>query len=238
MQTLRMVDNTQKRLTAISESLGIGALGRHILLCAEQSTPRCCSAEEGRVVWRYLKGRLKELDLASAPAPWPEARSRSIVNRWPGSSTSPRSGRSWRAAPLLPRGEVSARGRVLNTVADLLQQFRIHGQVEKHQMPGKLEVAALTAYFRADQQHGAVGFGKPGGVTIPLHQGHAFVETADFDIGPFFQQPHQGLDLLRRSTDQKYLLISMPTKIARQPGDPGIVVHHPLLLLLNQPAVL
>jgi len=65
-----MVDNTQKRLEAISQSLGIGSLERHIFLCAEQSTPRCCSAEDGRAVWRYLKGRLKELDLASAPAPW------------------------------------------------------------------------------------------------------------------------------------------------------------------------
>ena len=70
MQTLRMVDNNQERLTAISQSLGIGSLGRHIFLCAEQATPRCCSAEEGRAVWRYLKGRLKELDVASAPAPW------------------------------------------------------------------------------------------------------------------------------------------------------------------------
>ena len=70
MQTPRMVDNTQKRLEAISQSLGVGSLERHIFLCAEQSTPRCCSAEDGRVVWRYLKGRLKELDLASAPAPW------------------------------------------------------------------------------------------------------------------------------------------------------------------------
>lgn len=70
MQTLRMVDNTQERLTAISQWLGIGSLGRHIFLCAEQSTPRCCSREEGRAVWRYLKGRLKELDVASAPAPW------------------------------------------------------------------------------------------------------------------------------------------------------------------------
>ena len=70
MQTPRMVDNTQKRLEAISQSLGIGSLERHIFLCAEQSTPRCCSAEDGRAVWRYLKGRLKELDLASAPAPW------------------------------------------------------------------------------------------------------------------------------------------------------------------------
>ena len=70
MQTPRMVDNTQKRLEAISQSLGIGSLERHIFLCAEQSTPRCCSAEDGRAVWRYLKRRLKELDLASAPAPW------------------------------------------------------------------------------------------------------------------------------------------------------------------------
>ena len=70
MQTPRMVDNTQKRLEAISQSLGIGSLERHILLCAEQSMPRCCAAEDGRAVWRYLKGRLKELDLASAPAPW------------------------------------------------------------------------------------------------------------------------------------------------------------------------
>jgi len=70
MQTPRMVDNTQERLAAISQGLGIGSLERHIFLCAEQSTPRCCSAEEGRAVWRYLKGRLKELDLASAPAPW------------------------------------------------------------------------------------------------------------------------------------------------------------------------
>lgn len=65
-----MVDNTQERLAAISQGLGIGSLERHIFLCAEQSTPRCCSAEDGRAVWRYLKGRLKELGLASAPAPW------------------------------------------------------------------------------------------------------------------------------------------------------------------------
>jgi (2Fe-2S) ferredoxin len=65
-----MADNTQERLDAIARSLGIGSLERHIFLCAEQSLPRCCSAEEGRAVWRYLKARLKELDLASAPAPW------------------------------------------------------------------------------------------------------------------------------------------------------------------------
>lgn len=70
MQTPGMVDNTQERLDAISRSLGIGSLERHIFLCAEQSIPRCCSVEEGRAVWTYLKRRLKELDLASSPAVW------------------------------------------------------------------------------------------------------------------------------------------------------------------------
>jgi (2Fe-2S) ferredoxin len=70
MHTPGMTDTNQERLDAIARSLGIGSLDRHIFLCAEQSTPRCCTAEEGRTVWRHLKRRLKDLDLASAPAPW------------------------------------------------------------------------------------------------------------------------------------------------------------------------
>ena len=62
-----MSDN---RLTAIADSLSIGRLQRHIFLCAEQTTPRCCPRSENTEVWRYLKSRLKELGLASAPAPW------------------------------------------------------------------------------------------------------------------------------------------------------------------------
>ncbi len=65
-----MVDNSQQRLDAISRSIGIGSLDRHIFLCASQSTPRCSTAEESQMVWRHLKRRLKDLDLASAPAPW------------------------------------------------------------------------------------------------------------------------------------------------------------------------
>ena len=65
-----MDDNRRDRLDAIAGSLGIGALQRHILLCAQQSTPRCSSYEQSDETWQYLKRRLKELDIASAPAPW------------------------------------------------------------------------------------------------------------------------------------------------------------------------
>ncbi len=65
-----MDDNAQSRLEVIAGSLGIGKLDRHILLCAEQSTPRCSGYEESSQVWAYLKRRLKELDLASAPPGW------------------------------------------------------------------------------------------------------------------------------------------------------------------------
>jgi (2Fe-2S) ferredoxin len=65
-----MDDISQQRLDAISGSLGIGRLQRHIFLCAQQSTPRCSTYQDSGDTWRYLKRRLKELDLASAPAPW------------------------------------------------------------------------------------------------------------------------------------------------------------------------
>lgn len=70
MQTPGMLDNNRERLDAISRSIGIGSLRRHIFLCADQSVPRCSTAEESREVWLHLKQRLKALDLASAPPSW------------------------------------------------------------------------------------------------------------------------------------------------------------------------
>jgi (2Fe-2S) ferredoxin len=58
------------RLNKIAGALSIGRAQRHIFLCAQQSTPRCSTAAESGEVWTYLKNRLKELDLASAPPRW------------------------------------------------------------------------------------------------------------------------------------------------------------------------
>ncbi len=60
----------EKRLQAIAGSLSIGGLRRHLLLCAQQSTPRCSTYDDSTETWRYVKARLKELGLASAPAAW------------------------------------------------------------------------------------------------------------------------------------------------------------------------
>ena len=65
-----MGDVARRRLSEMSSSLGIGALERHILLCAQQTTPRCAGWETSAEVWRHLKRRLKDLGLASAPASW------------------------------------------------------------------------------------------------------------------------------------------------------------------------
>ena len=46
--------------------LGVGAIQRHIFLCADQTKPKCCDHEVGLESWKYLKRRLKELDLAGA----------------------------------------------------------------------------------------------------------------------------------------------------------------------------
>lgn len=62
--------NGRNRLDAIAGSLGIGALDRHVFLCASQSTPLCSTYEESTRVWVYLKRRLKALGLSSAPPAW------------------------------------------------------------------------------------------------------------------------------------------------------------------------
>ncbi|MGH8958211.1 MAG: (2Fe-2S) ferredoxin domain-containing protein [Acidimicrobiia bacterium] len=59
-----------ERLAYVASALSIGAVERHLFLCAEQKNPKCASYEVTSEVWRYLKGRLKELNLASAPPPW------------------------------------------------------------------------------------------------------------------------------------------------------------------------
>jgi (2Fe-2S) ferredoxin len=48
----------------VAESLGVPALKRHVLLCCDQTEPKCCSKELGLESWRFLKKRLAELGLA------------------------------------------------------------------------------------------------------------------------------------------------------------------------------
>jgi len=45
------------------ETLAIGSVRRHIFLCCDQSTPKCCQKERSLESWNYLKRRLNELNL-------------------------------------------------------------------------------------------------------------------------------------------------------------------------------
>ncbi len=47
------------KLASKAQALGIGALCRHIFLCADQSEPKCCSREESLRAWEFLKKRLR-----------------------------------------------------------------------------------------------------------------------------------------------------------------------------------
>jgi (2Fe-2S) ferredoxin len=48
----------------IASTIGVHTASRHIFLCAEQTTPKCCDRERGIAAWDYLKRRLKELGLS------------------------------------------------------------------------------------------------------------------------------------------------------------------------------
>jgi len=54
----------QSELSAEVEALGVEKFRRHIFLCADPTTPKCCSRESGLAAWEFLKQRLKELNLA------------------------------------------------------------------------------------------------------------------------------------------------------------------------------
>jgi (2Fe-2S) ferredoxin len=47
-----------------AESVGIGVASRHIFLCCDQTTPKCCDKARGLEAWEYLKRRLAELRLS------------------------------------------------------------------------------------------------------------------------------------------------------------------------------
>ena len=45
--------------------IGASGLERQIFLCAVSEKQKCCSRDEGKAAWNYLKKRLKELGLAA-----------------------------------------------------------------------------------------------------------------------------------------------------------------------------
>ena len=43
--------------------LNLSAIKRHIFLCCDQTTAKCCQKEVGLEAWHYLKNRIQELGL-------------------------------------------------------------------------------------------------------------------------------------------------------------------------------
>jgi (2Fe-2S) ferredoxin len=52
------------RLRVVATSIGVPSARRHIFLCCDQTTPKCCDKERGLAAWEFLKRRLKELGLS------------------------------------------------------------------------------------------------------------------------------------------------------------------------------
>jgi (2Fe-2S) ferredoxin len=62
-------DSLTKPLQESISSLGLDRISRHILICADQTKPLCCSKADSLVAWDYLKSRLRELKLDAPDAP-------------------------------------------------------------------------------------------------------------------------------------------------------------------------
>ena len=57
----------EEPLERIARRLGIGSYRRHLLICADQTKPKCASREITNQSWTFIKTRLKELGLDSGP---------------------------------------------------------------------------------------------------------------------------------------------------------------------------
>jgi (2Fe-2S) ferredoxin len=57
------MNNTNEELNRVANLVGINKIKRHILLCCDQTKPKCSSKEDNLKSWEYLKRRLKELNL-------------------------------------------------------------------------------------------------------------------------------------------------------------------------------
>ena len=55
--------NELLKLTYRVEELHLADIKRHIFLCCDQTTPKCCDKSTGLASWAYLKHRLDELHL-------------------------------------------------------------------------------------------------------------------------------------------------------------------------------
>ena len=48
----------------VAAKIGVPEARRHIFLCSDPTTPKCCEKDRGIAAWDYLKARLKELGLS------------------------------------------------------------------------------------------------------------------------------------------------------------------------------
>ena len=55
-----------KKLDEVVAELGVNQIQRHIFLCADPSKPKCAPRAESLAAWKFLKNRLKELNLVRA----------------------------------------------------------------------------------------------------------------------------------------------------------------------------
>ena len=61
-----MTDRADRALATQTDKLGIPAIRRHILLCADPTKPKCVDAATSLASWTWLKARLNELGLTGA----------------------------------------------------------------------------------------------------------------------------------------------------------------------------
>lgn len=57
-------NDERARQQKVMDTIGLDKSRRHIFLCCEQTTDKCCPRAEANAAWEFLKNRLRELGLS------------------------------------------------------------------------------------------------------------------------------------------------------------------------------
>lgn len=59
-----MTDQVRERQRQKADKVGLTLARRHVFLCCDQASPKCCDRDRSIVAWEYLKRRLSEEGLS------------------------------------------------------------------------------------------------------------------------------------------------------------------------------